>query len=95
MIITSYHFKWEKGCDFAATLEDADAPAEVIEKVTEQIDDRYHSFHPYGPREDDTLTFASRFEQDVLDVIDNWDEEAFGALEYEIVRVDSETGERI
>ena len=91
MIVKSYHFKWANACDFAVALEDADASPEVIESVEDQIDDRYHSFAPYGPKEDDTIVFASRFEQDVMDVIDAWDAEATGVtLEYEVVEVDVE-----
>lgn len=84
MIVTSYWLKWSDACDFLAALMESEDHDDVQEKVDEIIDDRYHSFAPYGPREDDTIVFASRFEQDVMDVIDE-----MGDVPHRVVRVES------
>lgn len=69
MEIVSYWMKWSDACDFMFALEENPDYADVAEKVREQIEDRYQGLAPYGPTDKDMIVFASRFEQDVIDVI--------------------------
>jgi hypothetical protein len=73
MEIVSYWMNWSDACDFMFALEESGDYPEVAEKVREQIEDRYQGLAPYGPGKDDKIVFASRFEQDVIDVIEATD----------------------